>query len=175
MELSWATLGLSWRHLGAILGHRGRLEAEDIKTMQTPCVFICFCAPRNTSDGKVSAILGPVWAHVGPYWGHRGAALELSGASLGLSWAILGPSWAIVGLWRPKIANKCKNRVFLHVFGHPGTPPTATYQQSWGHIGPILGPIGATVALPSGYLGPPSGYLGPSWGHLGQSEAQDSK
>ena len=28
---------------------------------------------------------------------------------------------------------KCKNHVFLHVFGHPGTPPTAKYQQSWGH------------------------------------------
>ena len=114
---------------------------------------------------------GQSWAHLGPYWGHRGATLELSWATLGLAWGILGPSSTIVGCWKPKIAMTCKNQVFLHVFVHPGTPPTAKYQQSWGHLGPILGPIGATAGPLWSYLGPPWGYLGASWGHLGPSWA----
>ena len=87
--------------------------------------------------------------------------------------AILGHLGAIFDHRGPLEAQDSKNVqkpcVFIYVFVHPGTPPTAKYQQSWGHLGPILGPIGATMGLPLGYLGPPSGYLGPSWGHLGPS------
>ena len=100
------------------------------------------------SWGRLGAILVPSWAIWGP--------------TVGPPWGYLGQSWAILGNWKPKIANTCQNHVFLHAFGHPRTPPTARYQESWGHLGPILGPIGATVGQPWAILG-----------HLGQVEADD--
>ena len=92
-----ATLGLSW----AILGHLGQLEAKDSKHMQTTCVFVtCFLAPRNTSDGEVSGIMGQSWAHLG----HQKASNNLRKINIfavwrvrRATWGYLGPSWGHLG------------------------------------------------------------------------------
>ena len=148
--------------------------------LQKRFAFVGFVAPLSvilvTFLGRLFGHLGAILGHFGAILHHLGAIMGDLGAILGPFWALLEPPWgllgtilghlgAILGKWRPKIANNSKQRVLVYVFSAPRKPSddniSAILVPSWCHLGPILGPLGATV--------------GPPWDHLGQFEAQDSE
>ena len=101
LGVSWLTigshgliLGLSWGHLGSVLGFSG--GAEPPKTVIVLRFFKVFVVgPLFLQLRLLSTLLrqpGPSWVHLGTILGHLVAVLGKLGAILGPSWAILGPS-----------------------------------------------------------------------------------
>ena len=72
-RLSWAILGSSWCHLGAIL------------------------VPSWGHLGASCGHLWPSWAILGPSWGHLGTIFGLPRGILGISWCFWGPLGDVLG------------------------------------------------------------------------------
>ena len=108
--------------------------------------------------GGLLAVPGASWSVLDASGERLGASWGPLGGILGASWRPLGASWALPGAILEAIDQK---RGWVFVFPSPRRGlQMSILGRSWGHLGALLGALGAL-------LGPSWGPLGALLGHLG--------